>query len=666
MSLVRLTDATLGFGDVPVLDKLSVSIGGGERIALVGRNGAGKSTLLKVLAGMQPVDSGELTTGKEVRVAYLEQSVPQDLDGTVFTSVASGLADSGHRLLRLHQLNEELSHCDDDAQFAKLSDQLARLHEQLDVNADWGLQARVDEILSRMSLPAAKPVSELSGGLKRRVLLAKALLQDPQILLLDEPTNHLDIASVQWLENYLKGLRCTLVFVTHDRAFLKTLATRILDIDRGKLTDWPGNYDKYLVEKEKLLQEQTRHDALFDKKLADEEAWIRQGIKARRTRNEGRVRQLKKLREERSRRREQPGTANISANLAGRSGKKVITAENVSFSYTATDDEAETKTSIFSDFTCGITRGDKIAIIGPNGVGKSTLIKVLLGELEPTEGTVEHGTNLQIAYFDQLRSTLRTDLNAQDNVSGGKDMIEFQGADRHIISYMKEFLFSPERARAPIKALSGGETSRLMLAKLFLQQSNVLVMDEPTNDLDIETLELLENLLANYQGSVILISHDRHFIDNVVTSTIIFKENGKLDEFIGGYSDWHEKHGQDYFAISTTGNTASASDDFRDRSDNKPISKDSTTVNAQTTTKKEAKKLSYKLQRELDQLPEKISALENDISRLEEQINSPGFFTQDNLSDEDRNEILEQVKANNSELENAYARWDELENQTGN
>jgi len=649
MSLVRLTDATLGFGDVPVLDKLSVSIDGGERIALVGRNGAGKSTLLKVMAGLQPVDSGELTTGKDVRVAYLEQSVPQDLSGTVFTSVASGLAGSGDRLLRLQQLNDELANCDDQAQFAVLSEQLTRLHEQLDINGDWGLQARVDEILSRMSLPAEKSVSELSGGLKRRVLLAKALLQEPQVLLLDEPTNHLDIASVQWLENYLKGLRCTLVFVTHDRAFLRTLATRILDIDRGSLSDWPGNYDKYLLEKEKLLQEQSRHDALFDKKLAEEETWIRQGIKARRTRNEGRVRQLKKLREERSRRRELPGVANISANIAGRSGKKVITAEKVSFKYSASDNQSQNDNTIFRDFSCGITRGDKIAIIGPNGVGKSTLIKVLLGELPPTEGTIEHGTNLQIAYFDQLRSTLRTDLSAQDNVSGGKDMIEFQGSDRHIISYMKEFLFSPERARAPIKALSGGETSRLMLAKLFLQQSNVLVMDEPTNDLDIETLELLETLLANYEGSVILISHDRHFIDNVVTSTIIFKQDGKLDEFIGGYSDWNEKHGRDYFA--ETNNEISTPYVPGNKSN-------------QTTTKKGRKKISYKLQRELEQLPDKIGSLEKDIVGLEEIINSPDFFTNNSQTDAQREEILNQVKKANSDLEAAYARWDELENQS--
>ncbi len=662
MSLVRLTDATLGFGDVPVLDKLSVSIDGGERIALVGRNGAGKSTLLKVIAGMQPVDSGELTTGKNVRVAYLEQSVPQDLSGTVFTSVASGLADSGDRLLRLQRLNEELANCDDKAQLAILSERLTRLHEQLDTNADWGLQARVDEILSRMSLPAEKSVSELSGGLKRRVLLARALLQDPQVLLLDEPTNHLDIASVQWLENYLKGLRCTLVFVTHDRAFLRTLATRILDIDRGSVSDWPGNYDKYLLEKEKQLQEQSRHDALFDKKLAEEEIWIRQGIKARRTRNEGRVRQLKKLREERSRRREQPGVAKISANLAERSGKKVITAEKISFKYPATENQNQTDNAIFRDFSCGITRGDKIAIIGPNGIGKSTLIKVLLGELPPTEGTIEHGTNLQIAYFDQLRSTLRTDLSAQDNVSGGKDMINFQGADRHIISYMKEFLFSPERARAPIKALSGGETSRLMLAKLFLQQSNVLVMDEPTNDLDVETLELLETLLANYEGSVILISHDRHFIDNVVTSTIIFKEDGKLDEFIGGYSDWNEKHGKEYFAeANTEQSTAIASD--------KNINTNSTLIESEKTSdqnaaKKETKKLSYKLQRELDQLPDKISSLEKELVRLEKIINSPDFFTKNSQSDTQRENILEQVKNANLDLEAAYARWDELENQT--
>ncbi len=645
MALLRLNEITLSFGDKPVLDAVSVSVDTNERIAVLGRNGTGKSTLLKVMAGIQTVDGGECTTQKDLRLAFLTQDVPQQLTGDVFSVVAEGLASTARDLALYKSLGDQLAQNPDQQRQAELEKQLARLQEQIDNDQGWSLQSRVDDVLTRMSLCGSTDVSTLSGGMKRRVLLARALLQAPQILLLDEPTNHLDIASISWLEKILRKIDCTIVFVTHDRAFLKSLATRILDLDRGHLTDWPGNYNRYLEKKADLLKDESRQDAQFDKHLAEEEVWIRQGIKARRTRNEGRVRQLKKLREERASRRERQGTARMVVNQADRSGRKVITATNISFGY---DDKTLIKT-----FSCNLMRGDKLALIGPNGSGKSTLINILLGELQPEQGTVEHGTNLEIAYFDQLRTTLNPKLSAQDNVSGGKDMIDFQGEQRHIISYMKDFLFMPERSRAPITALSGGETSRLMLAKLFLRPSNVLVLDEPTNDLDIETLELLESLIVGYQGTVIVISHDRNFIDNVATSTLVFENDGKWSEYVGGYTDWHEKHGQKIEIDHASHNSKSNSKE--NNSDDAQLKKDKTST--------ARKKLSYKLQRELDSLPDKIATLENEIAELEIQINQPGFFneTGDNIESQ---KVLNRVKTANQELETAYARWDELESMT--
>lgn len=645
MALLRLTDISIGFGDKPILDGVSFSVEKGERIALLGRNGTGKSTLLKIMAGFQTADAGECTMQKDLRFAYLSQDVPQHLSGDVFSAVAEGLADTGRNLARFQTLSLELSQNPDREKQAVLEKQLASLQEQIDNDQGWSLQSRVDDVLSRMSLCGSSEVASLSGGMKRRVLLAQALLQEPHILLLDEPTNHLDIESVHWLENTLRKIDCALIFVTHDRAFLKSLATRILDLDRGQLTDWPGDYNRFLDNKAKALQEESRHTALFDKHLAEEEVWIRQGIKARRTRNEGRVRQLKKLREERANRRQLQGAVRMSVNQADRSGRKVITAADVSFGYE--------DTLLFSEFSCNLMRGDKLALIGPNGSGKSTLINVLLGKLEPTKGSVEHGTNLEIAYFDQLRTSLDQSLSAQDNVSGGKDMIDVQGEQRHIISYMKDFLFMPERSRAPITALSGGETSRLMLAKLFLRPSNVLVLDEPTNDLDIETLELLESLLVDYQGTVIVISHDRNFIDNVATSTLVFEADGRLSEYVGGYTDWYEKYGR---------KANPKSDDSKTKSYSPGSSAtDSETKKQQGKESSSVKKLSYKLQRELDNLPDRISALDEEISSLEEQINQPDFFADNNAKDDNTSKILNRVKEANEELEIAYARWDELE-----
>jgi len=653
MALLRLTDVSVAFGDAPVLDGLSVAVNAGDRAALVGRNGTGKSTLLKVLAGLISVDSGERTAQKDIRLAYLEQSVPRALEGTVFSVVADGLAGAGQRLARYMALGEELSVCTDKSRQGKIEKQLADLQEAIDAENGWTVQTRVDEVLTRMSLDGDALLEQLSGGLKRRVLLARALLQEPHVLFLDEPTNHLDIESVRWLETHLAELRCALMFVTHDRTFLQAMANRILDLDRGNLTDWPGSYEKFLKGKAELLHEESRRDALFDKRLAEEETWIRQGIKARRTRNEGRVRALKKLREERAGRREREGTANLTVNQAGRSGKKVITAEAISFSYPDQD--------LIREFDTTLMRGDKVAIIGPNGVGKSTLVNILLGKITPTSGTVEHGTNLKIAYFDQLRTTLRPELSAQDNVSGGKDMIEVQGNERHIIGYMKEFLFSPERARAPITALSGGETSRLMLAKLFLQPSNVLVLDEPTNDLDIETLELLEGLLVQYEGTVMVISHDRTFIDNVVTSTIVFGKNGRLQEFVGGYSEWHDKHAPQSGSASSRG----ASGNQSMHSAGKQSAK-ATQDKASQETPAKTEKLSYKLQRELDALPEKIANLEEEIASIEAKVSAPDFYSGSagGGADNEAQRTLDRLTEANKELETAYSRWDELESQS--
>ena len=643
MALIRLNSASISFGDQPVLDNVDLAIDADQRIALVGRNGTGKSTLLKILAGMIKPDSGECTTVKNLRLAYLQQDVPVDLEGSIYSVVASGLENIGTLLSDFQATTQLLAEpANSDSQ--ELQNRLAKLQEQLDNNDGWRLQSQVEETLSRLQLNGNGCFEQLSGGLKRRVLLGRALLQEPQILLLDEPTNHLDIESVTWLEKYLAGLRCTIAFVTHDRAFLESLANRIIDLDRGHISDWPGNYQRYLQGKADLLKDEEQANALFDKKLAQEETWIRQGIKARRTRNEGRVRALKKLRQEHAQRRNQSGNANMQVNQAARSGKKVIEATDISFGFDGT--------KLVDKFSLTLMRGDKLGLIGPNGVGKSTLVNLLLGKLDPQQGEIKHGTNLEIAYFDQMRSVLRPDLSAQDNVSGGKDMIEMNGETRHIIGYMQEFLFSPERARAPITALSGGETNRLMLAKLFLQPSNVLVLDEPTNDLDIETLELLEDLLANYPGTVILISHDRSFIDNVVTSTIVFNGSGRLAEFVGGYTDWLHQSGN----AAATGKKKTASK-------NSPGSSSQPAIAATQTQEKTPKqaKLSYKLQRELEQLPQLIDDLEGEISQLEKTMSEPDFYKSSGPDDNSVNETVDRAKQAAEELDQAYQRWDELE-----
>lgn len=624
MPLLQLKSIQLHYGATPLLDNIEFSIEQRERVALVGRNGAGKSTLLKIIMGQITADSGEIIGEPNLRIARLEQDVPQDLHGDVYNVVAEGLGELGQQIADYHHVIHQLDE-------PGAMDRMAKLQTAIENANGWEMEQRISNVLTRLSLPEDARFESLSGGLKRRVLLARALVSDPQILLLDEPSNHLDIESIQWLEDFLLGSQMTLIFITHDRAFLQNLATRIIEIDRGELTSWPGDYDTYLKRKAAALEEEATRNALFDKKLAEEEVWIRQGIKARRTRNEGRVRALKKLREERSQRRERQGTAKMQIQDGEKSGKQVIEAIKINHAF---DDKV-----ILKDFSTTIMRGDRIGIIGPNGVGKSTLINILLDRLEPQGGEVKLGTKLDVAFFDQLRSELKMNLTAQENVAGGSDNVMINGKPKHVISYLQDFLFAPDRARSPITKLSGGERNRLLLAKLFATPSNVLVMDEPTNDLDIETLELLEELVMNYQGTLLLVSHDRAFIDHVVSSTLVF-ENGNVNEYVGGYEDWIRQR---------------ETPDQMKKSSEKNAQK-----NSIPNTAVKPKKRSYKAQRELDQLPLKIEELENAISEIEVEMSDPDFFKNERDLIDAKTQALQTFQ---SELEKVFARWEELEDE---
>jgi len=626
MALLRLNSACISFGDKPILDNVDVAIHPLERIALIGRNGTGKSTLLKIIANEMQLDSGDISRKQGLVVARLEQEVPSDLTDDIYTVVASGLSEAGELLAQYKHLAES-----PDA--GERLDELGNLQTRIDAIDGWQLGQRVSEVLSKMKLDPETLVSSLSGGMKRRVLLARSLVTEPDILLLDEPTNHLDVPAIEWLEDYLLNTRTSLIFITHDRSFLRKLATRIIELDRGILTDWPGNYEAFLLGKEAALEVEKQQNALKDKKLAQEETWIRQGIKARRTRNEGRVRALKKLRQEHSDRRNQTGKARMNAQSATSSGKIIFEAKNVTYGY---DDR-----TLIKNFSTTIMRGDKIGIIGPNGVGKSTLINIILGNLTPDSGEVKLGTNLEIAYFDQLRSSLKPELTAIENVGQGSDTVMVNGHPRHIISYMQDFLFSPERARAPIGAFSGGEKNRLLLAKLFVQPSNLLIMDEPTNDLDVETLELLEEILMEYKGTVLMVSHDREFLDNIVTDCLAFEDNAAVKSYVGGYSDWIRQRPAPIEV--------------------KAQAKKPKPSAAKVETAPGKKKLSYKLQHELELMPAEIEALEKKQAQLTQTLASPDFFQ----SPED------EVKAVTSDLEHteallevAYSRWDELEEMT--
>ena len=620
MPLITFNQVDYSVGGPLLLEKVQLSIENNERIALIGRNGAGKSTLLKLISGELRPDDGAIRIQSGVRIAMLEQEVPLGAKGSVFDVVADGLGSVGADLALFHRL----SHADPvDTQA------MSAVQGRIDAADGWRFDQRVTDTLTRLELDGELEFLSLSGGMKRRVLLARALVSAPDLLLLDEPTNHLDIEAIDWLESFLKHWNGSVVFVTHDRRFLRGLATRIIEIDRGQLSSWPGDFDNYLRRREERLHAESVQNAQFDKHLAQEEVWIRQGIKARRTRNEGRARRLKSLRQERSQRREVEGKARLELAEAAASGKKVIEARDIDFGFNSK--------LVIKGFSTTILRGDRIGLIGPNGSGKSTLIKLFLGELLPVRGEILPGTNLSVAYFDQYRATLREDWNALDNVAEGREFIEINGKRKHVLGYLQDFLFTPERARAPITRLSGGERNRLLLAKLFAQPANLLVMDEPTNDLDVETLELLEELLDDFGGTLLLVSHDREFIDNVVTSTLVMEGDGQIGEYVGGYSDWVRQRS----AVEASEAVAAA----------KPAVVVSTPAPPR-------RKLSYKDARELEALPGKIEVLEAQIAAQTLAMNEPGFYQRDSDAIVAHQEAIAQAQ---TELEHCYARWEALE-----
>lgn len=626
MPLISFRNVTLSFGGPALLQGIDLQIEPNERLCLIGRNGAGKSTLMKLLNSEIKPDGGEISRIQGVRVACLAQEVPQGTSGSVFDVVAFGAGPAGVLLKQHEDLSERLLHDHDSA----LIEEFGRVQQALDEAGGWDVRPRVESLLTRLELSANAEFSTLSGGMKRRVLLAQALACNPDVLLLDEPTNHLDIESIQWLETFLMEFQGTLLFITHDRFLLQKLATRIIELDRGRLTSWPGNYQLYLERKQAALDAEDQANALFDKKLAQEEVWIRQGVKARRTRNEGRVRALERLREERRVRRNQMGAANMALQEAERSGKLVVEAKDVHYSIG--------ERVLIDKFSTTVMRGDKIGVIGPNGVGKTTLLRILLGDLAPTRGSVRLGTNMNVAYFDQLRTQLEEEKSVRDNVMPGSDFITVNGQARHIVSYLQDFLFSPERARTPVKALSGGERNRLLLARLFTMPTNVLVMDEPTNDLDMETLDLLEELLMNFAGTLLLVSHDRAFLNNVVTSTFVYEGEGRIEEYVGGYDDWLRQR---------KAPLAKPSD--------KNIMPSTSTLPPKVSQPR--KKLSYKEQRELEQLPAKLHALEQEQQQLLQKLSDPKLFKKK----AEVNALQAQLAALDTSLKQSYGRWEELE-----
>lgn len=628
MPLLRLHQLTVRLGLRALLDGVSLDLRAGQRIGLLGRNGEGKTTLLKVVAGLVHADEGERWLRPGVKVAWLNQALPDADEQTVYEVVAEGLAETG-ALLKRYQ------HCLQAEPVDMV--ELARIQQALEACDGWLLSQKIDTVITQLQLPADRRMRELSGGWRRRVALAQALVAEPDILLLDEPTNHLDIPAIEWLEALLREFRGALLFVTHDRAFLQAVANRILELDRGHLRDWQGSYEGFLVYREQQLAAEERANALFDKKLAEEERWIRQGIKARRTRNEGRVRALKALRVERADRREKVGTANFRLDAAGQSGRIVVELDQVSCT--------QGGKTLIRHFSTVVMRGDRIGIVGSNGAGKSTLLKLLLGELQPQQGHVKRGTQWQLAYFDQLRAELDPEKSLIDNVCGGQEFIDIGGQRRHAISYLGDFLFSPDRARTPVKALSGGEQNRAILARLFSKPANLLVLDEPTNDLDVETLELLEELLLDFKGTVLLVSHDREFMDRVVSSLLVLEGNGRVSEHVGGYSDWWRKGGRLQALTDTGEHTATVTS--KPTMDTKPV------VVAPTV-----RKLAYREQRELDALPERIDNLESEKAALVERISDPDFYAGESALVQ---ETLQRLSALEAELEQAYQRWGELE-----
>lgn len=640
MTLLKFSDVSLAYGAMPLLDKVSWQIARGERVCVIGRNGTGKSSMLRLVKGEQHADDGEIWRAPALKIGELPQELPRADERTVFDVVAEGLAGVGELLAQYHHLSQNIRDEHD-------LERLTHVQQELEAKDGWRLQQLVDSTLSRLQLPADKTLAELSGGWRRRVLLAQALVSEPDLLLLDEPTNHLDIGAIAWLEEALSGFGGAVLFITHDRSFLQNLATRILELDRGNLIDWNGDYASFLVHKEQQLAAEETANALFDKRLAQEEVWIRQGIKARRTRNEGRVRALKAMRMERAERRERQGRATFQLETADKSGKQVIVVENVGFAHPGGE-------LLIRDFSMVLQRGDRIGLLGANGTGKTTLLKLLLGDLRPTQGSIEVGTKLEVAYFDQLRHALEPEKTVIDNLAEGREFITVGGQNRHVLSYLGDFLFSPQRARTPVKALSGGERARLLLAKLFSKPANLLVLDEPTNDLDVETLELLEEVLLEFPGTVLMVSHDRAFLDNVVTSTLVFEGEGRVREYVGGYQDWLRQGGSPRLLGVGEGRSAKA----EPRAESPAVAEAPAQAAEKPVGEAPKKKLSYKLQRELEALPGQIEALEAEMEAVQQEISDPAFYQR---PAEQTRAVLERFEQQQQELDRLLERWAELE-----
>jgi ATP-binding cassette subfamily F protein uup len=626
-----MSGAWLSFSDSPLLDNTELHIEPNERVCLVGRNGAGKSTLMKILNREVPLDDGRIVYEQDLIVARLQQDPPRNVEGTVFDFVSEGVFEQAEHLKAYHAI----SHLVETDPSEKNMNKLAQVMEILDHQGLWQLDSRINEVLLKLGLDADTELKSLSGGWLRKAALGRALVSAPHILLLDEPTNHLDIESIAWLEDFLKEFQGSIIFISHDRSFIRNMATRIVDLDRGKLVSYPGNYEAYLLAKEEALRVEELQNAEFDKKLAQEEVWIRQGIKARRTRNEGRVRALKALRKERSDRREVMGTAKMQVVEAASSGKIVFEMEDVNYSIAGKQ--------LVSNFSSQVMRGDKIALIGPNGCGKTTLLKLMLSQIKADSGRVHCGTKLEVAYFDQHRAELDPERTVMDNLAEGKQEVMVNGRARHVLGYLQDFLFHPKRAMTPVKALSGGERNRLLLAKLFLRPSNLLILDEPTNDLDVETLELLEEMIDSYQGTVMLVSHDREFVDNSATECWIYEGNGVINSYVGGYHDaQHQRRNQKPIRQAVV-------------TENKPAAQPKA-----EPAKRTANKLSYNQQRELEQLPAQISTLEERIEALQQQMSDANFFT---LPHEETQQVITALAAAEQELEQAFERWEALEAQ---